>query len=80
MNLDTDPSRLQPAPPAPSDSPFAQPARSRPHARLELGIPGFSYADLHDPLRLPALTAAFDAALEASDAELFARYRDHRAG
>ncbi len=80
MNLDPDPSRTQHAPAAPSDSPFAQPARSRTHARLELGIPGFSYADLHDPLRLPALTAAFDAALEASDAELFSRYRDHRAG
>ena len=31
----------------------------------ELGVPGFTYADLHDPERLADLTAAFEEAPEA---------------
>ena len=46
----------------------------------KLGLPGFSYADLHDAQRLAQLTAAFDRDLAASDAPLFARYQEHRAG
>ncbi|HUD73215.1 MAG TPA: FAD-dependent oxidoreductase, partial [Dongiaceae bacterium] len=43
-----------------------------------LGIPGFSYADLHDPRRLADLSQVFDRALAAADPELahaFAAYR-----
>ena len=43
-----------------------------------LGIPGFSYPDLHDALRLADLTAAFDRDLHAADPELFARFDQHR--
>ena len=43
-----------------------------------LGIAGFSYADLHDALRLADLTAAFDRDLHGADAELFARFEQHR--
>ena len=43
-----------------------------------LGIPGFSYPDLHDALRLADLTAAFDRDLEQKDPELFARFEAHR--
>ncbi|HYZ89325.1 MAG TPA: pyridine nucleotide-disulfide oxidoreductase, partial [Myxococcales bacterium] len=43
-----------------------------------LGIPGFSFADLHDPQRLAALTAAFDRDLHAADPGLFARFEQHR--
>ncbi len=45
-----------------------------------LSVPGFTYADLHNPLRLDALTKVFDAELLAFDAALFARYDAHRAG
>ena len=45
-----------------------------------LGLAGFSYADLHDPLRLADLTAAFDAEVRSADAALFARYDAHRSG
>ena len=45
-----------------------------------LGIPGFTYADLHDPHRLAQLTQAFDDAVAAGDSALFARYAAHRAG
>ncbi len=55
---------------------FSQP----PSPDLRLGIPGFRYADLHDPARLAALTAAFDDSLRAGDPALFARYDAHRAG
>ena len=44
-----------------------------------LGIAGFSYADLHDPDRLAALTAAFDETVRAADPALFERYRAHAA-
>ena len=43
-----------------------------------LGIPGFSYPDLHDALRLADLTAEFDRDLEQKDPELFARFEAHR--
>jgi NADPH-dependent glutamate synthase beta subunit-like oxidoreductase/NAD(P)H-flavin reductase len=55
-----------PAPPSASD--------------VELGIPGFRFRDLHDPRRLAELTRAFDDALRAADAALFARYDAHRSG
>src|ERR1700704_1429841 len=45
-----------------------------------LGLPGFAWPDLHDPLRLAELTRAFDRAVEAADAELYARYAAHRSG
>ncbi len=45
---------------------------------LALGVPGFEYADLHDPRRLPALLAAFDAALRAADPALCERYLAYR--
>src|SRR5690242_2031211 len=48
------------------------------HPELRLNVPGFRYADLHDPKRLADLTAAFDAALRAADPALFARYEAHR--
>src|SRR5262245_61703974 len=35
-----------------------------------LGIPGFTYADLHDPRRLADLGQAFDRSLAAADPEL----------
>ena len=53
-------------------------ARIAPPQELQLGVPGFRYADLHDPHRLAALTDAFDADLRASDPALFARYEGHR--
>src|SRR3954470_24636244 len=47
---------------------------------LQLGIPGFRFADLHDPFRLAELTFAFDQFLREADAPLFARYQAHRDG
>jgi hypothetical protein len=43
-----------------------------------LGVAGFSYADLHDPQRLAALAQAFDAALAAADAPLYAAFDAYR--
>jgi NADPH-dependent glutamate synthase beta subunit-like oxidoreductase/NAD(P)H-flavin reductase len=43
-----------------------------------LGIPGFSYPDLHDALRLADLSAAFDRDLHSADPALFARFEQHR--
>lgn len=40
-----------------------------------LGVTGFGYADLHDPLRLRTLIDAFDDALAHADPALSARYR-----
>jgi len=48
------------------------------HRWPPLGIPGFSFTDLHDALRLADLTAAFDRDLQATDADLFARFDRHR--
>src|SRR5262245_28200076 len=43
-----------------------------------LGLPDFSYADLHDPKRLADLAAAFDRALETADPALFASFLAYR--
>ena len=51
-----------------------------PSPDLEVGIPGFRIADLHDAGRLADLTRAFDDFLRAADAPLFARYEGHRGG
>ena len=47
---------------------------------LRLGIPGFSYADLHDVARLPDLLAAFETELERADPQLHERYRAYHDG
>ena len=46
---------------------------------LVLGEPGFSYADLFDPVRLAELTARFFSSFEAEDAAGFARFSEYRA-
>jgi NADPH-dependent glutamate synthase beta subunit-like oxidoreductase/NAD(P)H-flavin reductase len=45
---------------------------------LALGLPGFTYADLHQPSRLADLTREFDRYLEASDAALHAAFSTYR--
>jgi len=45
---------------------------------LVLGIPGFSYADLYDPLKLEALLTVFDDVVKKEDAALFSRYLNYR--
>src|SRR5437870_582330 len=45
---------------------------------LSIGVPGFTFADLHDPHRLRDLTEVFDRSLEQSDAPLHARYDRYR--
>jgi NADPH-dependent glutamate synthase beta subunit-like oxidoreductase/NAD(P)H-flavin reductase len=45
-----------------------------------LGIPGFRYPDLHQPERLAALSAAFDAALASCAPALAAEYQQWLAG
>ncbi len=47
--------------------------------KLELGLPGYSYADLYDPAKLRALFEAWHAELHAADAALGARYDAYRA-
>src|SRR5439155_417193 len=47
---------------------------------LQLGIPGFRSADLHDTRRLADLTRAFADFRQEADSALFARYRAHREG
>src|SRR3989338_5527802 len=60
------------------------PESARSQARLwnlELGVPGFKYADLNRVRRLEALDAAFLKTLEEADAALaadFSRYRASR--
>jgi len=44
----------------------------------KLGIPGFSYADLHRPAGLARLHGAFLEALQAADPELASRFEAHR--
>ncbi|HAZ61583.1 MAG TPA: pyridine nucleotide-disulfide oxidoreductase [Gammaproteobacteria bacterium] len=52
------------------------PEADEPSTTLDtLGIPGFRYADLHQPERLAALSTAFDAALEAAAPALAGEYR-----
>ncbi|WP_374086662.1 FAD-dependent oxidoreductase [Methylomicrobium lacus] len=43
-----------------------------------LGIPGFTYPDLYDALRLNDLLEAFDASVKRHDAELFAQFAAYR--
>ncbi len=45
---------------------------------MKLGVPGFSYADLHDPGRLADLAREFDRQLEAQDARLFSEFTQYR--
>jgi NADPH-dependent glutamate synthase beta subunit-like oxidoreductase/NAD(P)H-flavin reductase len=62
-------------------APMHEPIREPTSPRLpQLGLPGFSWADLHDARRLADLTAAFDRALAAEDPLLHARYQAHRSG
>ncbi|MCB1747394.1 MAG: FAD-dependent oxidoreductase, partial [Gammaproteobacteria bacterium] len=46
---------------------------------LELGLPGFTYADLYEPSALARLAAVFDGELERADADLAARFRAYQA-
>ncbi len=46
---------------------------------LVLGIPGFSYEDLHAPARLRDLLDVFDAEFKAADAAAYARFAEYRA-
>src|SRR5580765_5532413 len=59
--MSTEPSRSGPAPAAGSD--------------LQLGIPGFQYADLYDPDRLRDLAELFHREVEAADPGLMAAWR-----
>ena len=45
---------------------------------LNLGIPGFTYADLHDPARLQDLSGHFDADLAARCPGLYAEFEAYR--
>ncbi|WP_022948895.1 FAD-dependent oxidoreductase [Methylohalobius crimeensis] len=45
---------------------------------LALGIEGFAYEDLYDPLRLKDLTAAFDRFVEEKDPRLLAEFEEYR--
>ncbi|QJD28800.1 pyridine nucleotide-disulfide oxidoreductase [Methylococcus geothermalis] len=47
-------------------------------ATLELGIPGFTYRDLHEPERLKDLLATFDTWLRERDGELSAAFQQYR--
>ena len=47
---------------------------------LFLSLDGFSYADLHDPLRLPGLDLAFRERLRQDDPALSERFERYRAG
>src|SRR5690349_7180643 len=51
------------------------PTASAPAPALELGLPGFSFQDLHRPERLADLHAAFLAEVGRSDPELAARWQ-----
>jgi len=62
--------------PGPPDTTTAPP-RGRVSETLRPGIPGFSYADLHDPVRLRDLARRFEEDLEREDAALCRRYRDY---
>ena len=43
-----------------------------------LGIPGFNYGDLYDPLRLKDLLAVFDQSIRQHDPRLFAEFESYR--
>ncbi len=53
---------------------------SNPNGGPSLGLSGFAFADLYRVDRLPALTAAFHAALEKAAPELAARFEAYRKG
>ncbi len=58
----------------------AQSAQSATDTRtLQPGIPGFDYADLHDPTRLRELLQVFDREAETHHPELFAEFSHYRA-
>jgi NADPH-dependent glutamate synthase beta subunit-like oxidoreductase len=46
---------------------------------LQIGIPGFSYADLYDPLRLSELTRLFHDSVRTTDPALWERWDHYRA-
>src|SRR5579859_4776760 len=45
---------------------------------MPLGVPGFRYADLHDPAKLAELTALFDRFFAAESPEMHARFEAYR--
>lgn len=47
-------------------------------ASLQLGLPGFDYADLYQPASLKHLTELFENAVNAADPDLFVRYSNYR--
>ncbi|MGE0486001.1 MAG: FAD-dependent oxidoreductase [Gammaproteobacteria bacterium] len=47
-------------------------------AELDLGLPGFTYADLYEPGALARLAAVFDRELERADPVLAARFRAYQ--
>ena len=47
--------------------------------QINLGIPGFTYADLYQPEKLAELLAVFDASLEKTDPDLYNDYRAYHA-
>ena len=49
------------------------------HASWQLGIEGFTYADLYDPHRLKDLAAAFDRHVEVRDPGLLREFDEYRA-
>src|SRR6266850_2360911 len=55
-------------------------AAPMPTQNLELGIPGFSFLDLHRPERLADLQRAFLGEVGRSNPELLARWERHASG
>ena len=47
---------------------------ARNQAELKLGVPGYSYSDLYDPLRLKDLFTDFKRSLEQTNSEIYAEY------
>ena len=47
-------------------------------ASMELGVPGYTFADLHDPDRLASLYERFCEEVQASDPRLWAEWEDYR--
>ena len=45
---------------------------------LQIGIPGFSYQDLYDPLRLRDLTNLFHDSIRSTDPDLWTRFDHYR--
>lgn len=53
-------------------------AATRDPKELQLGIPGFAYADLYQPEKLAALTREFDRFFQEREPEAHARFADYR--